>query len=93
MMPDGKAFVNGDHFFKEIFMIPSNQDHSILLHELKDVFLHLYRFLPAVEDITQDDELMRLRIGEIPCLIQRFMKFSIKAVNIGIIAYNTLSSL
>ena len=39
--------------------------------------------LPAVEDIAQDDQLVRLGIGEIPRLIQRFMKFGIKAVNIG----------
>ena len=83
MMPDGKAFIDGDHFFKKIFMVPSNQDHSILIHELKDGLLHLHSFLPPVEDITQNDQLVRLRIGEIPRLIQRFMKFRIKAVNIG----------
>ena len=83
MMPDGKPFVNCDHLFKEIFMIPSNQDHSLLLHEPKDEVLHLYRFLPAVEDIAQNDQLVRLGLVEIPRLIQCFMKFRIKAVNIG----------
>ena len=39
--------------------------------------------LPAVEDITQDYQLVRPRIDEIPHLIQRFMKFGIKAVNNG----------
>ena len=64
-------------------MIPSNQDHSLLIHEPKDEVLHLYRFLPPVEDIAQDDQLVQIGIVEIPRLIQRLMKCSLKAVNIG----------
>ncbi len=64
-------------------MVSPNQDHISLLHELENELLHLQGFLPAVEQIAQDDQLVRFRIVEIPRLIQRFMKFSIKAVNIG----------
>ena len=34
MMPDGKPFVDRDHFLIEIFVIAANQDHGVLLHEL-----------------------------------------------------------
>ena len=50
-------------------------------HEMPESIIGLV--LPAVEDITQDYQLVRPRIGEIPHLIQRFMKFGIKAVNNG----------
>ena len=83
VVPDRQALVDCNHFLVEIFMIPTDQDHGVLLQKGEDEPLHLHGFLPAVEDIAQDDELMRLRIGEIPRLIQRLMKFSIKAVNIG----------
>ena len=64
-------------------MIPADQDHGVQLQKRKDKSLHLNGFLAAVEDIAQDDQLVQLRIGEIPRLIQRLMKFGIKAVNIG----------
>ena len=83
VVPDGQALVNRDHFLIEILMIPTNQDHGILLHELQDELLHLHSFQPAVEEIAQDDQLVRFRIVEIPRLIQRLMKFRIKAVHIG----------
>ena len=63
--------------------LDTNQDYGVLIQKGENEALHLHGFLPAVEDIAQDDELMRLRIGEIPRLIQRLMKFGIKAVNIG----------
>ena len=72
-----------DHFLVEIFMIPPDQDHGVLLQKGEDEALHLHGFLPAVEDIPQDDQLVRLWIVEIPRFIQRLMKFRIKAVNIG----------
>ena len=37
-------------------------------------------FLPGVEHVAQDDQLVWLRIGEIPRLAQRLMKFSITTV-------------
>ena len=83
VVPDRQSLVDRDHFLVEIFMIPTNQDHGVLLQKGEDEALHLHGFLPAVEDIAQNDQLVRLRIGEIPRLIQRLMKFSIKAVNIG----------
>ena len=83
MMPDGKPFVYGDHFREQILMISADQNDSVLLHELQDELLHLGRLRASVEDIAQNDQLVRLRIGEITRLIQRFMKFSIKTVNIG----------
>lgn len=70
-------------FLGEIFRIPANRDHGVLLHEWENEALHLHGFLPAVEEIAQDDQLVRLGINEIPRFIQRLMKFSIKAVNIG----------
>ena len=58
-------------------------EKTCLSCQLQDKPLLLDRLLAAVEDIAQDDQLVRLRIGEIPRLIQRLMKFGIKAVNIG----------
>ena len=83
VVPVGQALVDRVHFLVEIFMVPADEDHCVLFHELQNEPLHLHGFLPAVEQITQDDQLVRLGIGEIPRLIQRLMKFSIKAVNIG----------
>ena len=83
VMPDRQALVDRDHFLVEIFMIPADQDHGVLIQKGENKPLHLHSFLPAVEDIAQDDQLVRLEIREIPRLIQRLMKFSIKAVNIG----------
>ena len=73
VVPDRQAFVDRDHFLVEIFMIPTDQDHGVLIQKGEDEALHLHGFLPAVEEIAQDDQLVRLRIGEIPRLIQRFM--------------------
>ena len=64
-------------------MVSPNQDHVVLLHELQNKVLHLHGFQPAVKQIAQDDQPVRLGIGEIPGLIQRLMKFIVKAVNIG----------
>ena len=83
MMPDWQALVDRDHFRKEILMVSADHNDGVLLHELQDEPLHLDRLRAAVEDVAQDDQFVRLGIVEIPRLIQRFMKFGIKAVNIG----------
>ena len=83
VVPDRQALVDRDHFLAEIFMVPADRDHGALPQKGENDLLHLYRFLPAVEDIAQDDQFVRLRIGEIPRLIQRLVQFGIKAVNIG----------
>ncbi len=64
-------------------MIPADQDHGGLRQKGENEALHFLGFLPAFEDIAQDNQLVWLEIDEIPRLIQRLMKFSIKAVNIG----------
>ena len=49
-------------------MIPADQNHGVLLQKGENEALHLHGFLPAIEDIAQDDQLVRLGIGEIPRL-------------------------
>ena len=83
VMPDRQSLVDRDHFLVEIFVVSSDQDYVVPLHELQNKLLHLHSFPPAVEQIAQDDQLVRLGIVEIPRRVQRFMKFSIEAVNIG----------
>ena len=62
-------------------MVPADENHGVLLNEFKDEVLHFYSFLPAVEQIAQDNELVRYGIGEIPRLVQRIMKLSIEVFN------------
>ena len=66
MMLGGQAFVDRDHFLIEIFMVSPNQNHVVLLHELQNELLHFHGFLHAVEQIAQNDQLVRLWISEIP---------------------------
>ena len=68
MMPDRQAFINDDHFLIEVFMVSANQNHRALIHELEDISLHRHSLLARVEQIVQDDLLVRLGIGEKPYL-------------------------
>ena len=63
-------------------MVPADED-QVVSHVLQDEFLHLLRFHAAVEHVAQDDQFMRLRVGEISGLGQRFFEFIEKAVYIG----------
>lgn len=58
-------------------------EKTCLSCQLQDEPLLLDRLLATIEDITQDDQLVRLGIVEIPHIIQCHMKFSVKAVNIS----------
>ena len=83
MVPDRQALVDGDQLLIEVLMIPAHQDHRVFIHKLQDETLHRDGLLSAVKDIPQDNQLVGLRVGEIPRLIQRPVKLGIKAVNIG----------
>ena len=73
MVPERQAPVDGGQVFKEIFMVPAHEDHGVPLHEFEQEALHLHGLLPAVEQIAEDDQPVRLGIGEIPGLVQRLV--------------------
>ena len=50
---------------EQVVMVAFDEDNQLLLHHLKDKVLHFTGFSATVEQISEDDEFVRLRIIEI----------------------------
>ncbi len=64
MMAHRLTMIFRDQSFKQIFMVPFDQDDLVFFHQLKYKFLHLARFGTTVKQIAEDDKFVWLFILE-----------------------------
>jgi hypothetical protein len=78
----GQAFVRCDQQFKQILMVPSDQDDAPGLHLLRHELLELPGLRAPIKEIAQDDQPSFPRIVEVPCVLQGFPENAEVSVNV-----------
>ena len=77
-----EASILSNQVHEEVFVIPLNQDHLFFLHEIENKVLKLFRFAPAVEKVSEDNQLVWLRIGKESGLFQSRFQDAEESMNI-----------
>ena len=70
VMTAWKPPINGHKLYEQVFMVASNEYHSVLLHLLQHKLLNLLRFVPPIKYVTEHDQLVWSIIRKEACLFQ-----------------------
>ena len=68
----GQAFVRCDQHFKQVLVVPSDQNDAPGLHLLRHELLELPGLRAPIEEIAREDQPSFPRIVEEPCVLRGF---------------------